>query len=295
MASGGLTFSNAFALLDEDGPPAAAPAKKEKQKAAPAPTPAPVEQKRERGERTERSERPSSGRGGRGGGGRGRTDDRRRGAPQREGKRDYDRHESGTGRDKSTKRSGSGKYNWGSNDDEAKDGERRRRNKDTSEKTEKEGEEGEAAPEREPREPREPRAKKEEPEKEPEEPDNSVSYEDYLANKKALDEDVNRKERVADNDDSNWKSAGVVKNEVDESDTYVIPGGAKSLKKKGGKKKKGVISLDEFAAKPAAGRGRGGARGRGGERGRGGGRGRGPRGGNVDLSDASAFPTLGGK
>jgi plasminogen activator inhibitor 1 RNA-binding protein len=120
-------------------------------------------------------------RGGRGGRGRGGRDGPRTGGGTnthgRE-KKEYDRSESRTGRDRGAKKEGSGRGNWGTDDAEAKNGVRRRKEEVEAaaaevpvveEVVEEAAPVVEEAPVR--------------PPKEEEEPDNSVTYEDYLKSK----------------------------------------------------------------------------------------------------------------
>jgi len=286
---------NAFDLLDLDAPLPTKPTK------APKPEPVKPAPKKEKEIIRPTSARGGKGRG-RGRGGRGRGDVR--------GKREFDHHVSGTGRDRRAKKEGAGKYNWGVDGEEGEDKRRPRRTdrKPADEKAE-DGEEDKAEADG------EKVAEKKAPEPEPEEEeDNSVSYAEYLANKADVDEDVNRQVREVEIDESQFKSSAVVEKE-EETCEYIIEGGKKGPRKKN-RKKAGKISLDEFAAPAAAapksnyrgdrgdsrgqsrggkGRGKGGkgdSRGKGESRGKGGGKG--GRGRNFDLAK-NAFPALGGK
>lgn len=288
---------NVFSMLDEDGP-APAKAKKEAPKAAEA---APA--KKEPSRKSEDRRRDGGARGGRGGrgGGRGGGGDRGDRPPsgrdrQPREKREFDRHESGTGRDRSAKREGAGKYNWGKDGEGAEGGEDRprRERRERRPRRDAEGEGGGDKAEK---------AEGESKEDREEEDEKVISYEEYLAQKEAsrVEADLTKKVRTVEIDNSLFKSCGTKAVEKEEGvDTYAYPedqrkGGPKKHNKKAAAKK--VISLDEFAsAKPAKKGGglkaavdaRGGARG-----GRGGARG--GRGGRGFKVNADEFPTLGGK
>ncbi|KAI0051686.1 hypothetical protein FA95DRAFT_1554210 [Auriscalpium vulgare] len=157
---------------------------------------------------------------------------------------------------------------------------------------------GDAAPAEAEKGDRKPRA-----EREPEEEDNTVSYEQYLAQKAA--EALPKAEAVrAANDgaDDLWKDAVQHTKKTDEEDAYFVGKGKSAPKARSKKEEKVFLEIEARFERPSrgAGRGRGGDRGgRGGERGRGrGGRGgaRPPRpngsGPAVDVDDESAFPSL---
>lgn len=199
----------------------------------------------------------------------------------------------GTGRDRGAKRGGAGKYNWGSEEGEARDGqnaERRNRRNNRSADAEKPATDGEDKPAEEGEVEKVEKVEEEEAaEPEPE----TITFEEARAAQAAAAPEGDKKvSRVVEIDDSLFKAAVVVTKEEDESDTYVIAGGAKKPKKKGAKNKKKVVSLDEFA-KPASGNSRGG-KGKGGKGGRGGKGGKGSRGGAFNLAK-NDFPSLGGK
>jgi plasminogen activator inhibitor 1 RNA-binding protein len=125
--------SNAFSMLDEDAP---MPVAKKEEPKAPEPKKNNTASRNPRGGR-EGGDRREGGRGGgergrgrgRGEGrGRGRGEGRGRGrGPPRDGppreRREFDRHESGTGRDRNAKKGGAGKYNWGTEGDQGADDE----------------------------------------------------------------------------------------------------------------------------------------------------------------------------
>lgn len=145
-------------------------------------------------------------------------------------------------------------------------------------------------------------------EREPEEEDNTVSYDQYLAQKAAEESALPKlAPRTANEgqDDSQWKDAVPVTKAEEEA--YFAPKAKAASKPKAKKEEKVFIEIDARFERPSRGgeRGRGGRGGdRGGDRGdrggRGGGRGRGgergPRGGRaaqgVDVADEKAFPSL---
>lgn len=144
--------------------------------------------------------------------------------------------------------------------------------------------------------------------REPEEEDNTVSYDQYLAQKAAEESALPKLAPRSANegvDESQWKDA--VEVTKPEEDAYFAPKAKSAPKQKAKKEEKVYIEIDARFERPRGGgdRGRGGDRGsRGGGRGRGdngGGRGRGggdrgPRGGRgpagVDVADEKAFPSL---
>lgn len=236
----------------------------------------------------------------------------------RDGKRQYDR-KSGTGRGKEIKKGGGGGHNWGSDKQDAKNAE--------GPVTEGKGEAD--APEEDPTADAEKDPKEtpttEEPEPEPE-VDNTISYEDYLAQKARPDSAAFRPvaERQLDASEFAGKAAGSKK----ETEDFMHMGQGKKIRKKGtGKKEKETLVLDlrskgREGNQDRSGRGSGGyrqegrgggrggrgggyegGRGRGGERREGdrfsrngtGGGGRGGSGGGskaLDTADVDAFPSL---
>lgn len=302
-------------MLDDDAPPVsskkAAPAKVEAPKKPNTRNHPPVNKGAgERQGRDARGDGESRGRGrGRGEGGRGRGGEGRgrgagrgrgRGGGARDGKREFDRHESGTGRDRGAKKGGAGKYNWGTEGDQGEGNDRRqdrrRRNDRPAAETTEEPSTEEAPATEEPTstEEQQPVEKKFERPVEPPEPE-VQTYEEYLEEleaKKVAGDD--KKLRVVENDDSQWKSASVAEVEVLENDYSALSVSSNKKDRRGNKssKKTDKLSLDEFKGSSSGGRGRG--RGRGGARGgRGGERGA-PR--NFDLAQTEdQFPTLGGK
>jgi len=284
-----MEAGNYFALLDDDAP---------KKKVTKAVEPEPVKKAAPRAARPESARAEGAGKGkgrgrgegrGRGGKGKGGADGERR--PRRE----FDRHESGTGKLKNdTKKGGAGKHNWGKEGET--DGDKpRRANRPRKEKTETSDEpaeedatvaEGEAAEAEATAEPETPA--------EPEPEDNTLTLAEYLAQKKTLEGDK-KTARTVVNDDSAFKAGKALKKD-DEANEYALPKneGGEASKKLGSKKTKGgKISFDAFI-KDAPSGGRGG-KGRGGDRGGKGGKGRGnDRGQRFALND-DQFPTLGGK
>lgn len=313
----GVATHNKFAFLDDE-PPAPKKKSEPKAKVEEKPVVKKTDNARPASARQGRGEGRGEGRG-RGRGGRGRGN-RGEGAAEG-GKREYDRHESGTGRDKHAKKGGAGKFNWGQEGQEGqadsdrpprrrydRDGDRPRRNhnKDTEGETpaapadgEKaapvEGEEAAAAD-------GEVKVNEEPKVEEPPEPE-TMGYEEFLAAKAAtMVVDDKKTLRVVSNDDTKFACKAIPAATNDVEVEYGLGGNdAASNKKENTKKDKGKknkISMDEFAAaSPAASKGGRGGRGEGrGGRGEGrGGRGRGGnRGGDFKLRD-DEFPTLGGK
>lgn len=283
-------MSNFFAALDDSdnegkAPPAPAIATK-KTKATPPTKPEVVEPSKVV------DRRPSNDRkGGRGGR-----------VPSRDGKRTHDRR-SGTGRGKEIKKGGGGGHNWGSDQNDAKKAE--------GAVTEDKEDDAIAAAVEE----NEPVAEEEEEvveAKEPEPEDNTMSYDDYVAQKARPDTEAFKplEERAVENEFSGKAAA------KKETEDFLVMGGGKQPKKKGsGKKEKETLVLD-FKVKSAisddrgdrggGGRREGGRRsdggrnggdrrdsgrreGRGGRDGRGGGA---DRGGRRDRGDWSIQPMI---
>lgn len=280
-----MDTQNAFSLLmDDEAPPKKVNNTKEKK--------APAAKKQE----PQREARPSSAAQGRGRSGRdNRRDGRGAGRPRREGKREFDRHQSGNGRTRESKRDGAGKYNWGKEGEEDRPRRERRRN-DKEEKPESDEGDKEDATEAE-----ETKPKVEEPE---EEEDTTVDYDTYLASKEAVAEDNDRELREVDDSGAGFKSANVLE-KAEEVNEYVI-GSTKQPKRKNKNKSKGSKTINLFEFTPANGqqrnngdrerRPRGGKGGKGDRRGKGGKGGnrpsnRGPRNG-VNLNNEKDFPTL---
>lgn len=294
-------MSNFFAALDdsdnEGKAPVPAPAKKKSAPKKPEVVePSKVDKRAPKGDRNTkggRSERP----------------------PARDGKRTHDRR-SGTGRGKEIKKGGGGGRNWGSDQNDAKKAE----GPVTEGKEAVNTPEAEAEATVEKTEGEKKAVEEKEPEPEEEE-DNTMSYEEYLAQKARPDSVAFKpvSEREIDNEFAG-KAAAAKKKEV-ESDFLVMAGGKQPKKKGKGKKEKETLILD-FKVKSAistderreGGRREGGGGGRGGDRRREGGGGRGgggDRGGQreqrtrtsggggggggkkgLDTTDASAFPSL---
>ncbi|KAI0068352.1 hypothetical protein BV25DRAFT_1904746 [Artomyces pyxidatus] len=143
-------------------------------------------------------------------------------------------------------------------------------------------------------------------EREPEEEDNTLTYEEYLAQREAAS-NIPKVEAVrAANDgaDDLWKDAVQHTKKTDDEDTYFVGKSKSAPKSRAKKEEKVFIEIDARFERPSRGGGRGrGDRGgdrssRGGERGRG----RGARGGArpprtngspaVNVDDESAFPSL---
>ncbi len=219
-------------------------------------------------------------------------------APVRDGKRAYDR-QSGTGRGKEIKKGGGGAHNWGNEKNPA----------ELTAEAQEVATGEEAAP-----------VVVEDVEPEPEPEDNTLSYEEYLAQKARPDHEAFAplKERSAAEEDFFNKAAAKAKAEEEE---YFSTG---KQKRKGGKGKKEeeegdkpVVELgfrvESGSANDRGGRGgrgggrgrdgggrgggreggRGGGRGReGGRGGRGGGRGAGRGGRGINPLDEKAFPSL---
>lgn len=130
-----------------------------------------------------------------------------------------------------------------------------------------------------------------EPVVEEEEPDNSISYEEMLAQRAAKLVGEAKKARQVANDENRWKDVAPIVSEKEDNneEEETVETSRKNTKK--------VLDVGTFVA-PAR-ESRGGGRGGRGGRGDIGGRGRGGRGGTrpaaVNLNDDSAFPALGRK
>lgn len=202
-----------------------------------------------------------------------------RGRPTvRDGKRAYDRR-SGTGRGKEMKKGGGGAHNWGSDKNDARKAEG---HIDENEKPEEKTEE-----------PSNEEVEKKEPIVVEEEEDKTISLEDYLKNKKAVSDSGifgPKKEKAMDSDFS-----GAVAHEIVE-ETFLVMGSGKTLRKKGGEKKKSTqVDLGFRVAKGNDDRRRDNGDRRGGRGDRRGGRGgRGKRGesGKAFELSSKAFPSL---
>ncbi|KAH9064301.1 hypothetical protein EDB87DRAFT_1766535 [Lactarius vividus] len=138
-------------------------------------------------------------------------------------------------------------------------------------------------------------------EREPEEEDNTISYDQYLAQlKETAAASIPKLEGVREANEGADNVWGDVtehkKNEDDEA--YFVGKSKTTTKARAEKKEKVYIEIDARFERPSrGGRGRGGDRGRG-DRGRGSGRGGGTRGGRtngagaVNVDDETAFPSL---
>jgi len=136
-----------------------------------------------------------------------------------------------------------------------------------------------------------------------EEEDNTISYDQYLAQlKDDTTASVPKLEGVREANegaDNVWADVTEHKKNEDE-EAYYVGKSKSSTKVRAEKKEKVFIEIDARFDRPfrGGGRGRGGDRGRGSDRGRGGGRGGGTRGGRangaaaVNVDDETAFPTL---
>lgn len=274
----GVSTRNAFDLLDDD-----APIVKKQPKAAPPPAkkapPKKEPRKRDEDWRGDGGDAPrdrDSGRGGRGRGGKGGGRGRGKGKGGNPRQREFDRHVSGTGRDRAPKKEGHGKSNWGTHEDEFADATKA---VEAPKDDEPKAEDGEADKEK----------ATEKPAEEEEEKDNTISYEEYLKQKEAnrVAEDVQKRVRKVQNDDSQFAAVPFRK---DEDDDFQIELGKpekenqarKNTKAKGGGPKK--VNIDEFVSK-------GGSGGRGKGKGRVRGRGRG--GSRAPAYDDANFPKLG--
>ncbi|KAL3763496.1 hypothetical protein ACHAWU_009180, partial [Discostella pseudostelligera] len=208
--------SNFFAALDDSDNEGKAPAPAvatKKTKAPPAPKPEVVEPSKVVNQRPNKDDR--KGRGGRGGRG-----------PPRDGKRTHDRR-SGTGRGKEIKKGGGGGHNWGSDQNDAKKAE--------GAVTEgKEDENGMELTETEPVAEEEVEEEEVVEAKEPEPEDNTMSYDEYLAQKSRPDSEAFKplEERAVDNEFAGKVSA------KKETEDFLVMGGGKQPKKKGSGAKK---------------------------------------------------------
>ncbi|EIM92433.1 uncharacterized protein STEHIDRAFT_164715 [Stereum hirsutum FP-91666 SS1] len=144
-------------------------------------------------------------------------------------------------------------------------------------------------------------------EREVEEEDNTLTYEQYLAQQKEKAEAEEKLQlREANEGDDSWKDTLAVQKKNEEEDAYFVGKSKSAPKPRAKKEEKVFIEIDARFERPSrGGRGRGGDRGggRGGERGA---RGRGgPRGGGrgarqngapaaaaVNVDDETAFPSL---
>ena len=197
----------------------------------------------------------------------------------RDGKRQYDR-KSGTGRGKEIKKGGGGGHNWGSDKQDAKN----------AEGPVTEGKEEANVPEEDPTADAEedpektPTAEQPEPEPEPE-VDNTISYEEYLAQKARPDSAAFQPVQERQLDVNEFASKAARSKKETEKQEFMQMGEGKKMRKKGtGKKEKKTLALD-FRSPGRGGRGGGeyGQDGRGGGRGgRGYGSGRGGRGGGYE-------------
>jgi len=131
--------------------------------------------------------------------------------------------------------------------------------------------------------------------REPEEDDNTISYEQYLAQKKDTTESsIPKLEGVREANEGAEEAWGDIvehkKNEDEEA--YYVGKTKTTTKQRVEKKEKVYIEIDAHFDRPNRGRGRGGDRGRG--RGRGGARGARPNGAQqqVNVDDETAFPSL---
>lgn len=243
-----------------------------------------------KGERPAKADGADRGGRGRGRGGRGRGRGGRRGgsttgddaggdrpAGDRPPRREFDRR-SGSGRTDNEKRKGGGKYNWGDSTEEV-----------TPEIAEVPiPEVAAAAPEAEPTTEEAPAPERETKSSEPveeEEPDNSITYEEMLAQRQAKLVGQQKQARQVSNDEGRWNDAAPVvsnkKSDNEDNSEETVETNRKSKK---------VLDIGAFAAPSRGGRGGRGGRGEGGRGGRGG---RGARPAAVKLDDENAFPALG--
>lgn len=236
---------------------------------------------------------------GRGGGSR----SERERQPPRDGKRAYERR-SGTGRGKEIKKSGGGARNWGSDKDAARNAEgmvfdEKENGKDLDNIEEVGEQTGESGGEDgTPGEQENGDAAEAEPEKE-EEVDNTMTYEEYLAQKEEQRNQSDAFKPVEMRELEN-EFAGLVGKKgrkEEEAEDFLKMGKGKQLKKKGGEKKEKEKIVANFRVQdsnaPRRNNRRDGDRPRGGRGGRGYDR-RGPRKGTgqVDVADMSSFPSL---
>uniref|UniRef100_A0A7S0C2G9 Hyaluronan/mRNA-binding protein domain-containing protein n=2 Tax=Proboscia inermis TaxID=420281 RepID=A0A7S0C2G9_9STRA len=232
-------------------------------------------------------------------------------APTRDGKRAYERR-SGTGRGKEIKKGGGGARNWGSDKDAARAAtSERHADSDAAVKADGDAEKSEGDAEKSEKE----EQTKEEPEPEPEPEDVTISYDEYMKQKKealAADSLAFKSLSVKEVDESSNAFKTVTASVKEETD-FLVMGGGKSLRKKGLQKKseKSVVEAgfrvgdqksggSDRDRRDNSGRGRrdgGGGRSGGrrdGRGGRGGGRssGRGQRTPEINVSDPNSFPSL---
>lgn len=249
-------MSNFFAALDDSDTEGRGPAPVAKKTKAPKKEvvePSKVEKRPVKNDRhTSDRHNPKGGRGDR--------------APARDGKRAYDRR-SGTGRGKEIKKGGGGGRNWGSDQNDAKkaEGPVTEGKEDANTPEEKDaGKEAAAVV-----------VKEDVVVEEPEPEDNTISYEEYLANKAKPDSVAFKalESRDIENEFAGKSSSKKV------SEDFLKMGNDKALRKKGSGKNEKETLLVDFKIKSAIAGGddRGGGRDRG-EGGRGGGRGGGDRG-----------------
>ncbi len=157
--------------------------------------------------------------------------------PSRDGKRTHDRR-SGTGRGKEIKKGGGGGHNWGSDQNDAKKAEGAVTEGKEDDAIAAVGEEND------------PVAEEEEvvvEAKEPEPEDNTMSYDEYLAQKARPDTEAFKplEERAVENEFAGKAAA------KKETEDFLVMGGGKHPKKKGsGKKEKETLVLD-FKVKSA--------------------------------------------
>jgi len=139
-------------------------------------------------------------------------------------------------------------------------------------------------------------------EREPEEEDNTISYDQYLAQLKENEAaSVPKLEGVREANEGAGDWGDIVERKRNEEEVAYFVGKSKNTTKvRAEKKEKVYLEIDARFERPSrgGGRGRGGDRGRSGDRGRGGGRG-GTRGGRangssqpVSVDDETAFPSL---
>jgi len=288
---------NVFSMLDDDAPAPVVAKKEPKVEPVvkkPEAKPVKPDARNNRGsaQRGRDGER-RGGRGrGRGGRGRGTTT-----------KRDFDRHESGTGRGRGdVKKNGSGRGNWGvEGEQDQEDRPKRRFDREDRPRRNKpaEGEQAETSEEKPAEDGQKAEASEEKPaekaEDAPEPEPEVISYDEFLANQAAAAPEDDRKTKVREvSNDGQWKDFAAKAAPVKEEEAdYDLSGGPKKTgrSKKTRNGKKSAVSLDQFAKETPGGRGGRGGRGRG--RGRGNGRGEG-RGQKFKIT-ADAFPSLGGK
>lgn len=270
-------MSNFFAALDDSGDEAEfvkknTRAKKEKKAEPPqAPVAEPSKPEKRRQRHDDRNTKSGRGR-----------------PVARDGKRAYDRR-SGTGRGKETKKGGGGAHNWGSDKNVAKQNTGAVDEKTLDEADKKEIEAETAA--------EEPKAEEVEPVKEEEPEDNTMTYEEYLASKKAADSGLLAK-KTQEKELVNEFEGKVGFKAKDDAD-FLVMGTGKAVRKRPDKKDKVTLTpafrVGDANKRPGRdnrdGRERKGGRDR-----RGGGRG--GRGDQkkktveINTADAEAFPSL---